>query len=74
MKSSNVPRKNYFRLNKGSAYKNEIFAKEKAITDKLVLSPLIVRAKLLKLIKNKKKPQRPGQRVSEVVRVILTST
>ena len=63
MNSSEVPRKNYFRLNKGSAYKNEMFINEKAITDKLVLSPLIVRAKLLKIVKNKTKTRKRGRKV-----------
>ena len=54
---------NNFRLNKGSAYKNEMLINEKTITDKLVLSPLIVRAKLLKIVKNKKKPRKQGRKV-----------
>lgn len=51
--STEVSRKRNLKFKKGRASNYDPSLEEKVITDKLVLSPIIVRAKLLKTIKTK---------------------
>ena len=55
IKSTEVSRKLDMKLKKGRASYHKSSLDENVIIDKLVLSPIIVRAKLLKIIKTKRK-------------------
>ena len=55
IKSTEVSRKLDMKLKKGRASYHKSSLDENVIIDKLVLSPIIVRAKLLKIIKTKRR-------------------
>ena len=61
IKSTEVSRKLDMKLKKGRASYHKSSLDENVIIDKLVLSPIIVRAKLLKIIKTKKNTSASGE-------------
>ena len=69
--STKASRKNILKYKKGRASNYEASLNEKAITDKLVLSPIIVRAKLLKIIKTKKNTSHKNLKVTKNKNYIL---
>ena len=64
--SNEASEKNNIKIKKGRASTYKYSLDEKAIKDKLVLSPIIVRAKLLKVIKTRKNVSNKHSQVIQI--------